>query len=410
MREILDNLNGVLSRTLLSLESSCGNSLFTDVSSTPPLPRGNFDAPRGSFDVQFGGTALSLESTDLGGGSLPLPSSNYGSTIGHSYSNSNGSISAFGAVPLAAVGEETNRQMMYDLLCASFDSIPRIVPSSGITFIKLVELFSRFIVHVDLLVRSSVYEALMRLARLDDDCVKGGGFWDVKVDGYSPGVFARVIVGVYGEYCINLCNELYTDIVVGMIATSTESWESSPYYNSLQTFIGVCEIWIERLEKGSEGSVTIERSEITRIADGIECFGLLNLCFSLPGVRKEGIVILGLAERLEKVLIEKRRDEFNDRGAGIVEDLGELSKRSRVLRIIENCGPGLVKRFGKSKSMKGSEIHPSLLEIAISDSDQALWMRCFSVLVSDILEYGHLNAVNSCLFSILVCSYLILCT
>jgi hypothetical protein len=427
MHEIMDHLNGVLARTLLSLESSCGD-LVIDVSSSPLLPRVSVDVPRASFDVTFGGTALSTEIVDLGGGSLPLPTGNYGTTSGHSSANSFGSISAShyntapgtlsaGAVPAVTASDDTNKQMMFDLLCASFDSIPRLVPFPGITFTKLIEILSRFVVHVDVPVRNSAYDALMRLARLDDDCVRaGGGFWDVNVgDGHSPGVFARVIVRIYRECCIKLCNDLYKDKVVSLIATTAESWESCPYYNSLRAFIGLCGIWIERVEACGEGSVTLDSSEITWIADGIECFGLLNLCNSFPCVRKEGIVILRLAERLEKLLIEKRRDEFNDRGGGIVDDARELPKRSRVMKIIEHCGPGLVKRSfhsresvyhkpaeGKSKREVKIEVQPSLLEIAISESDQTLWMRCFSGLVSDILEYGNLQAVNACLFSVLV--------
>ncbi|KNC98027.1 uncharacterized protein SPPG_06446 [Spizellomyces punctatus DAOM BR117] len=191
------------------------------------------------------------------------------------------------------------------------------------------------------------------------------------------------------------------------------------------------------------------------IVEEIESRGLLFLCSQVPSVRKQAIRILQFADQFERALKGRPMDDLEEQFPGLTkaearrqtlrrQSRNDLRRqytlqrnvynaqmdvgRSRIGRIMEECGPDLVRRHYHDPVLAAStrsehqklqqqqrqqqylnvvSAKDTLIHIAGSDvqQDAIIWNRCFPDLIKWCFQYASPRTLQLCLRD--VCSRLL---
>ncbi|KAJ3185369.1 Cell morphogenesis protein PAG1 [Gaertneriomyces sp. JEL0708] len=415
MRESLDRFNEALARVAIALDTACGWYLLTD-------------------------TGIML-STGVGLGS-GTASVRRGSISDTATSNTSGASTIQSGDGRGGLGDfiSKDRQVLFDLIHTYIDCLPRIAPT-GLGPSKIIELLSRYVIHADEGIRNAAVDALKRICSLKKEAgnVEAWKFWTF---GLNRSDLASEVVGMVAETGISILNDRCLDIFTNLSFDGTQG----ATWCVVKTYISLLEIWINDLRTTAFSSGDMRRTlmdpmEADWIVEEIESRGMLFLCSQIPGIRKEAIRILKLAEEFEQVL-KGREDPMNHALDGVSKSdarrqtLRRQSKhdlrrqytlqrsmfhpdlqarKSRVSKIMDECGADLIKRHyhdpvlaasTRSEHQKqqqaqylGNSIRGTLVQLAGSDvlQDTAIWNRCWPDLCRWIVTYASPHALGLCM-------------
>ncbi|KAJ3223456.1 Cell morphogenesis protein PAG1 [Clydaea vesicula] len=429
LREMLEKLNDVLGKAFFALDAQCGNSLVVDLStplSTTKEPTTSMIPTSGSY----------TEGSSLSGrrNSLSYPAGNSSQT-----SSASGNDLKFERIEKSEKDSFKEHQNLFDLLRTCIDCLPRLTPTN-FSCGRLVELLSRYVLHVDKGIRSSATEALKRISNLNKNELdvnltfsNGKKFWDFGDKELLSGSVVRIFAEVVGK----IENEIFNDILVTL---NHEGYENGCFANSAATYIDLLQI----LQVSVEREILIGKRwtnlEIKRIVEEIEGRGLICFLSQHFQSRKDGIKILNLARSIENVLnnnkmIERAekdaKKEFNRRSRQFTTQTQQNSKKlktkvvpnsSRIINIMELFGEELVRKnyldpvfvsSSRSEQVKSQQqprkkssrvaSEDALILMASSElqQDYCIFLRCIPELCGLIFEYGCSATVQLCLGSVL---------
>ncbi|KAJ3152742.1 Cell morphogenesis protein PAG1 [Geranomyces michiganensis] len=410
MRDSMDRFNDSLGTVALALDNLCGWSLLTDtgmlstIAALGPTAGGTLGIRRGSISD----TATSTGSTG-------------------------GSDKETRASVVDVVSRD--RQLLFDLIHTYLDCLPRIAPT-GLGPVKVIELLSRYVLHADDGIQIAAREALKRICLISSQGDVGySKFWNF---GEGKSV-ASEVVRIVAETGVSILNDRYGDILGNLAFDGAQgaTWAFTTNY------IALLGIWVKQIQDSPQ---LWDPMEADWVVEEIESRGLLFLCSLVPFVRRQALVILSLAEKFETAL-KGRGPDSEDQLAGLSkaearrETLRRQSRndlrrrytlqrslfnphmevrRTRLGRIMEECGPDLVRRHYHDPVLAAStrsehqklqqqqrqqqylnimSAKDTLLHVAGSDipQDMIIWARCFPDLIKWCFQYASPRTMQLCL-------------
>ncbi|KAI9203242.1 cell morphogenesis N-terminal-domain-containing protein, partial [Polychytrium aggregatum] len=304
-----------------------------------------------------------------------------------------------------------DKLVLYELMRACLDAIPRFVPT-GVGPVKIIENLGRWMVHVDEDIRKAAFEALMRIAMIKDGGLKGQ--WALKGGETLLSGILRIAV----DTSIGIVNEKF-----GELATMQGTHDA--VYSIMEkvvcNYICFLKLYLEEMKElhGREDS-RLEPAHVDWIVQGIESKGLLFLTSTFPAIRKHAIGILEIAVTIENVLKygsasatddarKARQSNANDDKVRVhphsQSQPAQLTpKESRAIRVLQTMGDEIVRKYEYdplSNPRSGSDgagidpgrgavdRSPTLLAVAGSAApvDVSLWNRCFAAVVAMFYDY-----------------------
>ncbi|KAJ3161216.1 Cell morphogenesis protein PAG1 [Geranomyces variabilis] len=410
MRDSMDRFNDSLGTVALALDNLCGWSLLTDtgmlstIAALGPTAGGTLGIRRGSISD----TATSTGSTG-------------------------GSDKETRASVVDVVSRD--RQLLFDLIHTYLDCLPRIAPT-GLGPVKVIELLSRYVLHADDGIQIAARDALKRICQISSHGDAGHSkFWNF---GEGKGV-ASEVVRIVAETGVAILNDRYGDILANLSFDGAQgaTWAFTTNY------IALLGIWVKQIQDSPQ---MWDPMEADWVVEEIESRGLLFLCSLVPFVRRQALVILSLAEKFEAAL-KGRGPDFEDQLAGMSkaearrqtlrrQSRNDLRRRytlqrslfnphmqvrrTRLGRIMEECGPDLVRRHYHDPVLAAStrsehqklqqqqrqqqylnimSAKDTLLHVAGSDipQDMIIWARCFPDLIKWCFQYASPRTMQLCL-------------
>ncbi|KAG0168637.1 Cell morphogenesis protein PAG1 [Apophysomyces sp. BC1034] len=370
--EVIGKVEEILSKTLLNLDQPFGRLLVLDEKNIIQRtgPGTNYTVPIFANSVGISGASDS------------------GPLVHHQYAS-------------FAVSYTKDKQAYFDVLKAVLDSIPRLMPA-GITLSRLVEMVSRYTVHMDPEIIQSASQALLRLAaQIDSQTVVTG--------------YARFVYRIEDRYFDTL-----TSLANGPLTGGNHNGNGGV----MKLYVQLLTIWVEQVDlsplkdlqtekNGALGTtVTDTQSNIDRLFNMVEeteANGLLFLSNQSSSVRRSAIQMIKMAARLEKrlqtLLHQESEDVSSAIAARLTENHSKTRKYTRLFNFLESAGHDLLKSDKDGGSLLGSKISVEtrlrlqqhqrrgakhvLIQIAESDhaSDTIVWNLCLPEIFKLCFQY-----------------------
>ncbi|TPX35897.1 hypothetical protein SmJEL517_g01822 [Synchytrium microbalum] len=398
VREAVERVNDVLGKVAVALDGAVGWALVIDVIPLSNLPREsntaatnqNHPTRRASFS---GETLTNLPERTL---LQPDPPQN-----------------PFGR----------DRQVLFDLMRAYIDCIPRLVPA-GVSPRRLVEMLCRYALHADDGVRVASVRALKRVASLRDDAARKKWNLGDEFEGLAGG-----IVRIAADVSIGIVTDRFADVMAAMSYDGGEAIIGG----TLGLYVELLDLWLQEVER--EKRVWPAR-EVAAVVEEIEARGLFYLCSTSPAIRRQALKVLTLAEEFDFKFQSLKKSECPTTAASPVP--GSATHRSahtaaalktkrrasqmpvlnpsssRLNRILEEYGPELVRRHYHDPVLASStrseqtklaaqqrreHTGDSLRHFIGSDNpeDAVVWTRCYPDLICRFFEFAAPKALQICL-------------
>ncbi|KAI9091522.1 cell morphogenesis N-terminal-domain-containing protein [Phlyctochytrium arcticum] len=432
MRDSIDRFNDTIGKVAVALDNACGWALLTDTG------------------VLLSGTGLSSSASTVSSSTTLTTSVAMGirrvsitdtSLLG---SASTASDRDLRINPADLISRD--RQLLYDLIHTYVDCLPRVTPT-GLRSTQIIDMLCRYVVHVDEGIRIAAANALKRIC-IVSPADGQAQFWKSSHAGTQCGTIAGDLVRTVASTGIGILNDRYADVLTNLHFDGSQG----ATWHILSNYISLLEIWLAEVHNSKKIWDTMEAEWVV---EETESRGLLFLCSQVPQVRKRAIRILQLADQLERALKGRPLDDFEDQFPGLTkaeakrQTLRRQSKidmrrqftlprnvfhphlklgSTRVGRIMEECGPDLVRRHyydpvlasstqsehQKFQQQQRQQLYMSmvsakdtLMHLAGSDvpQDATIWNRCFPDLVKWCFQYASPRAMQMCLRE--VCSRLL---
>ncbi|KAL5035352.1 hypothetical protein BDV3_005299 [Batrachochytrium dendrobatidis] len=289
IRETLETINSVVGRALLFLDQTLGNVYVMD------RPSMGFEFP----ECSSGGTIGSSNSFHR------RPSVNVSDVL---------QVSLY--APMASVsvlaGLEKDKPTItelfvkirphLDLLCSVLECLPRYTPL-GITPLKVIEVISRLLVHLDDNVRREAFAALCRIARIKTSSTQHT-FWFTSSSLES---ISASVLRISTSVCMSIIGHRFADLCVSEYAYKCVMHCVS------SNFVGLAEIWFENFIEQADGPLqSFDRYECSWVIDEIESRGLVFLTMGRPACREMAIKAFRLANTIDTKLEELKAKRSAD--------------------------------------------------------------------------------------------------
>ncbi|TPX59464.1 hypothetical protein PhCBS80983_g02476 [Powellomyces hirtus] len=411
MRDSMERFNDSLGTVALALDNHCGWSLLTETGLLSTIAALGPTAS-GTLGIRRGSISDTATSTGSAGGS-------------DKETNRNSFVDVV----------SRDRQLLFDLIHTYLDCLPRIAPT-GLGPVKVVEMLSRYVMHADDGIQIAARAALKRICLIpkerDGDPNK---FWNFGKGKSIPGEIVRIVA----ETGVAILNDRYADILGNLAFDGAQgaTWAFTTNYISL------LRIWLKQIQESPE---LWDPMEADWVVEEIESRGMLFLCSQIPFVRKQALTILQIAEDFEKALkghganfddqleglskAEARRQTLRRQSRNDLRRRYTLQRslfnphmkvrRTRLNRIMEECGPDLVRRHYHDPVLAAStrsehqklqqqqrqqqylnimSAKDTLLHVARSDipQDMIIWARCFPDLIKWCFQYASSRTMQLCL-------------
>ncbi|KAI7872712.1 cell morphogenesis C-terminal-domain-containing protein [Spinellus fusiger] len=300
-----------------------------------------------------------------------------------------------------SVSYTKDKQAYFDVLRAILDSIPRLMPA-GIPLPRLVEMLSRYTVHIDPDVIQAASQAMLRIAAQIDS--------QIVVTGYSRFVY-RIE---------DRCFDILTSLANGPLTGGNYNGNKGV----MKLYVDLLAVWINQVDlsplkdlemvsqdKASE-NLSIAQTNLLRLfsmVEETEANGLLFLCNQCSSVRRAAIQIIKISAQLESRLIALlENEEHQAQAMSLVSQLSgffsKSQKYTRIYHLLESIGQDLIKFDKDSNMLLGSKLSIEtririqqhqrrgvghvLVQIAESDHalDLVIWNICFPEVLRQCFE------------------------
>ncbi|KAJ3250340.1 hypothetical protein HK104_007474, partial [Borealophlyctis nickersoniae] len=241
IRDTVEKFNDLLGRVATALDNACGWNLLCDPN-----------------------VAYSTSSSGTGSGSNTSFSARRGSVSDGASGSSQTTLDGKDTKPPPLeVGKD--RALLHDLMRIYLDCIPRFVPS-GLSPVRIIEMLSRYSMHVEESIRVSAISALMRIVKIQGD---GKRFWlSGNTNDSLLGLVYRISIGTG----IGLLNERFAEFVGN---TSLEKEGTT----ALSLSILLLKAWLQELKDIAEkGEKVWGEMEAEWILEDIESRGTGSKC------------------------------------------------------------------------------------------------------------------------------------
>ncbi|RUS29529.1 cell morphogenesis C-terminal-domain-containing protein [Jimgerdemannia flammicorona] len=366
VRDTLEKMNEIIAKILMALDQSYGSLIV--------------------FDEKNITRHLSFAVPSTAGPSAP-PLVLDSSLVTHHYAS-------------FSVSYMKERQPYFDLLRTIINAMPRLMPT-GLPLPKVVEILSRYTVHVDPEVARAASEALIRIA--------------MQVDAVIP-------VTGFARY-IQRFEDRFEDVVTSLANGPTTGVNHHGNGGAMKLYVTLLTIWVDQVDINAlarpdeesdgdtvrtHGSKEAEVKAIWEIIEDTEANGVLFLCSHMSWVRRYAVQILKLAAFFEKRIEQQFKSGGQlDRPQSLISQLtSHIINRdhTRVYQLLEQVGPDLVKLDKETNMLVGQRIgsveririmqhqrrgaKDVILQLASSDhaSDIKIWNILFPELIKMFLE------------------------
>ncbi|KAI8365931.1 cell morphogenesis C-terminal-domain-containing protein [Radiomyces spectabilis] len=275
--------------------------------------------------------------------------------------------------------------------------MPRLMPA-GVALPRLVEMLSRYTVHVDPEIIHSASQALVRIAQQIDS--------QTVVTGYSRFVY-RI-------------EDKFGDIMASLAAGPLTGISSAGSWGSLKLYIDLLAIWVKQIDFSSLRDVDKDSSkgdsvgsdllQLFSMVEETEANGLLFLCHQSSIARKSAIEIIKLASQLHEHLEQlTRQEDPNTRFGRVLSQVHATLKKNksytRMHDLLTAVGQELVTTEKDGNKLLGTRISTEtrtrlqqlqrrggthiLTQIVESHhaTDNAIWNTCLPSIIKRCFEY-----------------------
>ncbi|KAF7722321.1 Cell morphoproteinsis protein PAG1 [Apophysomyces ossiformis] len=289
-----------------------------------------------------------------------------------------------------SVSYTKDKQPYFDVLKTVLDSMPRLMPA-GISLSRLVEIISRYTVHIDPEIIQSASQALLRIAAQID---------------------SQTVVTSYSRFIYRIEDrafEVLTSLANGPLTGGNHNGNGGV----MKLYVDLLTIWVEQidlsaLKKPQTESNGTSESAMASMEANIDCLfnlveeteanGLLFLSNQSSYVRRSAIQIIKTAARLEQRLQNLLKEDCNDipseKLSRLNANLSKTGKYPRLFDFLESAGQDLLKFDKDGNSLLGCKISIEtrirlqqhqrrgakhvLIQIAESDhvNDTLVWNVC----------------------------------
>ncbi|KAL0076042.1 cell morphogenesis N-terminal-domain-containing protein [Phycomyces blakesleeanus] len=370
--EVMEQVEEIICKVLISLDQTFGrlllleekNIVLRNITGSGTNTGGGLSA---NYSVPMFTNGVSMSSTSDGG-----------PQIHHQYAT-------------FSVSYTKDKQTYFDVLTTILDSMPRLMPA-GIPLPRLVEMLSRYTVHIDPEVIQAASQALLRIAaQIDSQTV---------VTGYS-----RFVYRIEDRCC-----DVLTSLANGPLTGGNYNGNKGV----MKLYVDLLAIWAEQVDLSALKDLEMSSNEnpngtskaqtnlirLFNMVEETEANGLLFLCSQSSSARRSAIQIIKFAAQLEnrlEALLEKEphHEHLSTLIAQLNNFFSKSQKYGRLYDLLESIGQDLIKFDNDSNVLLGSKISIEtririqqhqrrgvkhvLIQIAESDhsADLVIWNICF---------------------------------
>ncbi|KAH9273162.1 hypothetical protein BASA83_004451 [Batrachochytrium salamandrivorans] len=286
IRDTLDTINSLVGRILLFLDQTLGGILIMDAMSL------SMAVPAGSTS---GGTIGSAANIILQRPAISLaeafPGSIYTPIVGASV------ITAMDKERTANGDVFGKDRAHLDLLRVVLESIPRYSPH-GIPPLKVIEVVSRLLLHLDKDIRAVAAAALGRIARIKTSSIRNK-FWVITDTGES---ISAAVLRISASVCMSIIGYRLADLCL------CKGGMKQAMQGFLTIYLDLVEIWYERfIEKMDDPHQSFDEYESSWMIDEIESRGLIFLATGRPSFRDAAIKAFHFANSIDSKLEQARK-------------------------------------------------------------------------------------------------------
>jgi hypothetical protein len=353
--DVMDRVEEVISKTLVSLDQTFGRLVVLDEKNV----------------MLRSVTSTSTTTSGLAANySVPIfansgsPSDNSGPQIHHHYPN-------------FSISYTKDKQAYFDVIKTIIDCMPRLMPA-GIPLPRLVEILSRYTVHMDPDIIKSASKALLRVAaQIDSQTVVTG--------------FSRYICKI---------EDKFSDVVHSLANGPLTGGSHNGNGGVIKLYVDLLSIWVNQLDltnlerpattKEARSSIDVNINKLMELVEETEANGLLFLCNQSSTIRRWAVQIIKLASKLAeklKLILDNKEDQKSNAQV-------PNRKWDRIYQLLGNIGQDIIQFDKDTNELYGLSISQDtktrilqhqrrgldhvLVQIAESDhaTDVIIWNLC----------------------------------
>nr|KAJ3422130.1 Cell morphogenesis protein PAG1 [Polyrhizophydium stewartii] len=286
IRETLESVNTIVGRALVFLDQTLGGLLIIDSSAVEVI---NVSGPIS------GGTINSSASV-----SGRRPSITMGESLPNAIYSTIGNISGIAPADKERSGTADilgKDRIHFDLLRVLLESIPRYTPH-GLNPLRIIEILSRLMLHLDEGIRAAAFAALTRIARVKETGMQRK-FWSALAGNET---IAAAVVRISSEVCIAIIGSRFSELW----ASPGAAQRAVRVF--LDCYLAFVQIWMDEFSVvcAEQSVAVLDQQECFWMIEDIEARGLVFLAMSSPVFRDGAIRAFRMADAIEARIDELR--------------------------------------------------------------------------------------------------------